>query len=129
MQTKMRLRIFWFMLMGAVALASLWLGPNEKISPLGAIVGHKWAHFLIYVAVASIALLAWKKLTGLLLAVGAAVLSICLQIIRGMITGFTTDTRALVINLLGIAAGVLLGLNILTLQSKSQPELSSRHEV
>ncbi len=125
MPTRSRLRIAWYTLIGAILLASLWPRLGVHGSPLGEFIGHGWAHFLIYVAAAAIALLAWRSRTGLTLSFGLAILSIGLQLLRGIIAGYAADIRALVINLLGVAAGILLGLNILILKTGSQRDSTS----
>ena len=122
MLTNSRLKIGLYVLIAVIATASLWPGANLHASPLGAYIGHGWAHFLLYAAAASLALLGWKHRTGLAVSLGIAILSVGLQILRGMLGGCPTDIRALVTNLLGIAAGALLGLNILILSSSSRQQ-------
>jgi hypothetical protein len=43
-----------------------------------------------------------------------------LQVLRAIVSGRITDHQGTIINLLGIAAGVLLGLNILALGSSRE---------
>ncbi len=119
-RTRSRFRSIWLFLIVLISVATLWSGISGARSPLGAIVGHRWAHFLLYLVLGCIAFLAWRMLTAFIISFGMILLSVVLQLARAGFAHAATDTRAAVVNLLGIIAGALLGLNILTFRSNSQ---------
>lgn len=118
-QTSQRSRGIWFFFIILISIATLISGVSGMQSPLGAIIGHRWAHFLLYLALGCIAFFAWRASTALIISCGAALVSVTLQIARAALAHAPLDVRALVVNLLGIVAGVLLGFNILTHRSNT----------
>ncbi len=112
MRINSRLRLFWLLLTGSLAIASLVPGATLLDLHLSGFINRDWAHFLAYAAVSAIALLAWKLRTGMAISVWMAMLSFGLQVLRGLASGRGTDVEGAVINLLGIAAGILIGLHI-----------------
>jgi hypothetical protein len=80
-----------------------------------------WVHFLAYAAVSILPLLAWQRRPALVLSLGVAGLSAMLEIIHGIVTDKSASLEGIVVNLLGVIAGALLGLNILALRSRTRP--------
>jgi hypothetical protein len=121
--TSSRLQQLWGLLVIAIVLAALspLLGIHNNI--LDPYFNGHWVHFLAYMAVSFLSLLAWRRNTGVALAMGMALLGAALEIVHAIAEGGSPDIQCIVINGLGIAAGILLGLNILTLRSRrSQPD-------
>jgi UDP-GlcNAc:undecaprenyl-phosphate/decaprenyl-phosphate GlcNAc-1-phosphate transferase len=112
--------ISWFVLTAAIAIASLLPGANLHDPALSAYINGNWIHFIVYAAAAALPMLAWRFRTGLALSFGISILSVGLQVLRAIVSGRITDHQGTIINLLGIAAGVLLGLNIITLGSSRE---------
>ncbi|HWA96664.1 MAG TPA: hypothetical protein VG844_18855 [Terracidiphilus sp.] len=125
-QTKLHFRVIWLFLIVLISIATLWSGISGVHSPLGAIIGHRWAHFLIYLAVGCIAFLAWKMATALAISFGVAIVSVALQVAKASLAHVSADKHALVVNLFGVAAGVLLGLNILTFRTNAQKHMAAK---
>ncbi|MDE3199567.1 MAG: hypothetical protein KGN79_01500 [Acidobacteriota bacterium] len=123
-QTRRRYRGLWFFLVISISLATLWSGNSETKYPLGAMIGHRWAHFLLYLATGCIAFLAWRLWTALAVSAGIAIVSVALQIAKASLAHSPVDGRALIVNVFGVVAGVLLALNILTFRANS-----TRHQV
>ena len=119
--TSSRLKQLWGLLVATIVLAALlpYLGIHTDIFDVF-FNGH-WVHFLAYVAVSFLPLLAWRRSTGVAISLGMAVLGTGLEIVRAIVEVRTPDIQYIVINALGIAAGILLGLNILTLRSRRSP--------
>ena len=111
-QTNSRLRISWCVLTGTVAITVLAPGAILHDPRFAPYFSSDWIHFLAYAAVGTIALLAWKLRTALATCAGVAVASFVLQILRGLVTGRGFDLDGNVINLLGIAAGILFALHV-----------------
>ncbi|MGB7549858.1 MAG: hypothetical protein WBM14_19140 [Terracidiphilus sp.] len=126
MPTKSYWQLSWCVLVGAIALAYLLPGDSLHKPPLNAYVDSGWAHFFVYLVAATLPLLAWKRRTGLAVSLGVAILSVVLQVLRGLNAGRAADFDGTVINLFGIAAGILLGLNIVAHRSRSKEHLTPR---
>jgi hypothetical protein len=116
--TNFRLQLLWGLLVGTIVLASLLPYFSIHSNILGAYFDRHWIHFLAYVAVSILPLLAWRRNTGLVLSIGMAVLATGLEIVSAIVKARSPDIQYIVINALGIAAGILLGLNILALRSR-----------
>lgn len=116
--TDTRLQLLWGLLVGATVLGSLlpYLGIHSNI--LSAYLNPHWLHFLVYTAVSFLPLIAWRRNTGLVLSMGMAVPATGLEIARAVAEVRSPNIEHIVINTLGIAAGILLGLNIVTLRSR-----------
>jgi len=112
--------ISWYALIGAVGFMSLLPTASLHDPSLGTHINGNWIHFLAYATLAVFPIVVWRIRTGLVLTFGMAILSIGLQVLRGLVAGHITDLQGTMINLLGIAAGVLLGLNLLTLRSSCE---------
>jgi hypothetical protein len=116
--TNSRLQQLWGLLVGAIALASLlpYWGIHSDI--FDAYFNGHWVHFLAYLAVSSVALLGWRRNIALALCAGMAVLGTGLEMVPAIVEARPPDIQYIVINVLGIVAGILLGLNILTRRSR-----------
>ena len=107
MLIKSRLRLIWWLLTGAIVITSLVPGLTFHDPGISEYINSDWAHFLAYAAAGAITVLAWRLRTGLAISSGMAMLSFGLQVLRGLVAGRGTDFEGAVINLLGLAAGVL----------------------
>jgi len=128
MRTNSYWQLSWCVLIAAIAVASLFSGEIMHKPPLNAYIDSGWAHFFAYMAAAALPLLAWKRRTGIAISLGVAILSVVFQILRGLVAGRVFDFDATVINLFGIAAGILLGFNLITHRSRSKEQLASTAE-
>lgn len=63
-------------------------------------------------------------MTALMLAFGLFLLSVSLHLLHWLITGGATDYFGIVVNFLGIVAGILLGLNLLVQRSRSKKNIA-----
>jgi glycopeptide antibiotics resistance protein len=115
--TNRRLQLYWWLMAGTVVIASLLPHANLSKNLLGAYFNWPWVHFLVYLGVSILPVLAWRLRTGLAMSLGMAVASVGLEILRGLVLYRSIRVQDIIVNLLGVAAGTLLGLNILTLRS------------
>jgi hypothetical protein len=120
MRISSHLRLCWLVFIGVIALGCLLPRASLHDPFLRAYVDSGWVHFLAYAAAATLSLLAWTRRTGIVLSFGLVISSVCLQILRAQASGQVIDYYGTVINILGITAGILLGLNILTLRSRAK---------
>jgi hypothetical protein len=116
--TSSRLQLLWGLLVAAIVLGALlpYLGVHANI--LSVYFNAHWLHFLVYTAVSFLPLFAWRRNAGLALSIGMAVPATGLEIARAVVEARSPNIEHIVINTLGIAAGILLGLNVLTLRSR-----------
>jgi hypothetical protein len=114
-----RLQFFWCLLAAAIVIASLLPHFNIAKNLLGVNLNWPWVHFMAYLGVSILPVMAWKFRIGLTVSLGGALTSLGLEILRGHLLYGSVRTQDIVFNLLGVAAGILLGLNILTLRSHS----------
>lgn len=113
-----RLQLLWGVLVGAIALASLPPLPGTHSDIFNAYFDGHWVHFLAYTVASFLPLLVWRRGTALVLSVGLAVLGTGMEIIRAIAGAKPPDVQYIIINALGVAAGILLGLNILARRSR-----------
>ena len=118
--TSRRLRRYWYLLVGIIVLLSLTPNPRAHNDLRQVFFDRFWFHFLAYVVVSILPLLAWRRRAGLILSSGTALLSIGLEMLRGFVNRSSVDVQGTIVNLLGIVAGILLGLNILMLRSRAR---------
>ena len=111
------LRLAWYILIGSIAFVSLMPGVSLHHPFISVYINGDWICFLAFTAVAALPLLAWRLRTGIALSLGTAILSVGLQVLRGLISRHATDLQGIAINMLGITAGILLALNIRKLRS------------
>jgi hypothetical protein len=121
------LQIIWILLIGTIVSASLlkWGGVYTNLRSF--YFDHGWAHFLVYAMAATLCMFAWKHKTAFVLAVGLFILSVGLQLLHWLIFRNAIDYFGIVVNLFGIIAGVLLGLNILVLRSRTKNNLATHN--
>jgi hypothetical protein len=92
-------------------------GVSLRDSFISVYINGDWICFLAFTAVAALPLLAWRLRTGIALSLGTAIVSVGLQVLRGLISSHATDFQNIMIDMLGIAAGILLAFNIRKLRS------------
>jgi VanZ family protein len=114
-----RLQFYWWLMAGTVVIASLLPHVNFPKDLPGLYFNWPWVHFLVYLGVSILPVLAWRLRTGLAMSFGMAVTSVGLEMLRGLVLYRSVRVQDIVVNLLGVTAGTLLGLNILTLRSRT----------
>ena len=127
MLTSNRLRIVWILLIGTIVSASLLKWSSVYTNLRSFYFDHGWAHFLVYAMAATLCMLAWRHKTAIVLAVGLFILSVGLQLLHWLIFKEAMDYFGIVVNLLGIIAGVLLALNILVFRSRTKNNLATQN--
>ena len=122
MVTNSQLRLSWLVVTGSIAVVTIVPSATLHDGLLDLYINSDWLRFAAYAAAGAIPIVAWRKSTGIAVALSVAILSINLQFLRGITHGQGLDMQGTVINLLGIAAGILIGLHIRRFgeESKSQ---------
>jgi hypothetical protein len=112
MSSQNMLRALWFFLLGgALVLSNL---PAEDW-PYGAITDYAsnhWFHFLLYAIIVAIPVTVWKKKYRFMLSLVAVLLVIALGSLQTFMPGHGNRSQNAMPDLFGVAAGVLLGLNL-----------------
>jgi hypothetical protein len=117
---KSRFRLLWYVTTVGITIASLLPGLSLHDPRIVGSIDSNWIHFLAYVFVAVLPVLGWRIRAGLLISFSTAILSVVLQVLHGDVTSRGVDKHGMMVNLLGIASGTLLGLNVLALGTHSK---------
>ncbi len=122
--TSFQFRTFWIFFITVIVVAPFL--PLARIySGLGGFsFDHGWVHFIAYSIAAGFCMFAWKPKTALLLAAVLFLLEVGLRFLHGLMTGTATDYFGLIVNSLGILAGVLFGLNLLVIRARSKNSIA-----
>jgi hypothetical protein len=123
--TNSNLRLSWCLLSGAIAIGTFLPGASLHGQVLNSYINSDWLRFAVFSAVGAIPIVAWKPRTGIAIALSMAILSINLQFLRGGMLGRGIDVGGTVINLLGIAAGILIGLHIRRFGEKTRHQFTA----
>jgi hypothetical protein len=115
--TSLNLQIAWYMLIGLIMLVSFMPNTSLHNSFICCYINSDWVRFFVFAIVAAIPLLAWRIRVGIVLSFGTAIVTAVSQVLYGVIIKHVIDVQCILISLLGIAAGILLALNLLKLQS------------
>ena len=114
---SIRLRIIWFTLIAAMAVASM-LPRDGVFATIRASYDRGWMHFLVYAVLAALAMFTWKSKTAILSALGLFAFSGVLHMFHLLFSGSAIDYFGMIVDFLGIVAGILLGINIIVLRSR-----------
>lgn len=112
MTTKLRFRYAWILLAGGNLFMSLLPGRSWLYQVLSAYYASDWTRFLVYAAAASIPCAAWRTKRRMLYSLLVVILSIVSEVLRALVLGPSVHPELIPADLFGIAAGVLLGLNL-----------------
>jgi hypothetical protein len=119
MLTKNRFFYFWCALTGGLILITVLPGSAQLHDFVSGYDSNRWAHFLVFAAVATIPVARWRRSTNILLSLIPAFLIVALESLRAYIPGPMVRTQNIPAGLFGIAAGILLGLNIRTMRASA----------
>src|SRR5215468_807584 len=102
--TRRHLRLVWYLLATLVAVLSLLINPGIQGTVLRVYVGRYWIHFLGYLALSVLPVVAWPRRTGLPLSLLLFPASIAIELARARVTAQPADTQGILVNALGILA-------------------------
>ena len=112
MMTSTRLRYLWCVLTGGMLCNSLFSGTSSIPQGIAAYGSNRWVHFLLYMAVVTIPVIAWRRRGTVLFFFGIAVIGSAIDAVQVFMPAFRGRPQFAIADLFGIAAGILLGLNI-----------------
>jgi putative effector of murein hydrolase len=106
------LRAFWCSLLGAVLILSNLPAEGWPYEGITYYASNHWFHFLLYAAIVAIPVTMWKRKYRFMLSLVAVLLVIALGSLQTFIPGHRNRSQNAMPDLFGVAAGVLLGLNL-----------------
>jgi len=112
MLTNNRLLYLWCALTGGIVLVSILLGSSWIYSLIAAYDSNRWVHFFAYASVAAIPIAAWKRRITMAYSLVPPLLSIAIASSHVYFPGPVVRVENIPADIFGIAAGILLGLNI-----------------
>jgi hypothetical protein len=118
--SKISFRV-WCLLIGGVFLVELLPGRNRLYDLIAAFDSSRWVHFVVYTAVVAIPFAVWKSRRNVLLSLIPVFVTYALEYVQSCVYGPYVRHRNLSADLFGIAAGILLGLNLRVMRSSARP--------
>lgn len=110
----------WCLLITGVFLFEILPVPNWIYTSVADYDKSRWLHFLVYMCVVAIPFAAWRNRTNILLSLVLPFVTYALEYVQSSLYGPHFRYRNLSADLFGIAAGILLGLNLRVLRSSSR---------
>jgi len=120
MLTKNRLLYLWCALTVGIVFIAILPGGNSIYQLLAAYDANRWVHFLAYAWVVAIPVAAWRRAASILLSLVPAIFAIALEAVQAHIPGPIVRTSNIPADLFGVAAGVLLGLNLRMMRNSAK---------
>ena len=106
------LRVIWCSLLGAALILSNLPAEGWPYGEITYYASNHWFHFLLYAAIVAIPVTMWKRKYRFMLSLVAVLLVIALGSLQTFIPGHGNRSQNAMPDLFGVAAGVLLGLNL-----------------
>lgn len=121
MPTNKLLRYFWYLLAAGIVCMSIFSGSNWMAK---AAVGYnltRWVHFLAYVTLVAIPVVAWRKGIGLLFPLIIGMTGFAVELLQTFRPGSSFRPQNAIADAFGICAGILLGLNLRMMRIATGP--------
>jgi putative effector of murein hydrolase len=112
MTNRTILRALWGTLLGAALILSNLPTTGVPYEMVSYYASNHWFHFLLYAAIVAIPVTVWKKKYRFMLSLLAVLLVIALGSVQTFVPGHANRSQNAMPDLFGVAAGVLLGLNL-----------------
>jgi hypothetical protein len=112
-----RLLYLWcLMVIGGIVSASISNSGQPLYQPLVIYGSNRWVHFVAYALILAIPIGVWQRKSSMLLSFVPAFIGIALELFRAGYPWSTSIAQTIPADFFGLAAGILLGLNIRTLR-------------
>ena len=111
----------WCLLICAIFLSSSLQSIRSAYQYIAPYDSSRWVHFLVYALVVALPVGTWRRRESILLSFLPPILSIVLEALQAGFPLSLLRTQTVPADLFGIAAGILLGLNIRTIRNAARP--------
>jgi hypothetical protein len=116
-----RLFYLWCTLAGGIALVAILNGNSLIYQSIAEYDSNRWIHFLTYASLVAIPFAVWKHKWSLLFSFIPPILGIMLESLQSHVPSATVHAQNIPADLFGVAAGILLGLNLRAMHSPAKP--------
>ena len=111
----------WCLLICTIFLSSSLQSTRSAYGYIAPYDSSRWIHFLVYAAVVALPVGTWQRRESVFLSFVPPILSIVLEALQAGFPLSLLRTQTVPADLFGIAAGILLGLNIRTIRNAARP--------
>lgn len=112
MVSRNMLHVMWGALLGTALILSNLPAVGWPYAGITYHASNHWFHFLLYAVIVTIPVTVWKNKYRFMLSLVAVLLVIALGSLQTFIPGHANRSQNALPDLFGVAAGVLLGLNL-----------------
>jgi hypothetical protein len=112
MPNRILVRATWCTMLGAALILSNLPAEGWPYEAINQYTSNHWFHFLLYAAIMAIPVTVWKRKYRFMLSLVAVLLVIALGSLQTFVPGHGNRSQNAMPDLFGVAAGVLLGLNL-----------------
>ncbi len=120
------LRAVWCALLGAALVVINLPGEGWPYAAITEYATNHWVHFLVYAVIVAIPVTIWRRKYRFMLSLVAVLLVIALGSLQTFIPGHQNRSQNAMPDLFGVAAGVLLGLNLRMMRQPNQAAARSK---
>jgi VanZ family protein len=113
------LRGIWFALLGSALVLSNLPTSGAPFDSIAILSTNHWFHFLLYAAIVAIPVTFWRRKYRFMLSLVTVLVVIALGSLQTFIPGHANRSQNAMPDLFGVAAGVLLGLNLRMLRASA----------
>jgi putative effector of murein hydrolase len=111
----------WCLLICTIFLSSSLQNARSAYQYIADYDSSRWIHFLVYAMVVALPVGTWQRRESIFLSFVPPILSIVLEALQAGFPLSLLRTQTVPADLFGIAAGILLGLNIRTIRNAARP--------
>ncbi len=120
MLKKNRLVYLWCLSLGGILFLSILRGSSWYYDSIAAVDSSRWAHFLAYALVATIPVAAWRYRRDVAFCLVPVLMSVALESLQMHTPGPVAHIHNVSADIFGIAAGILLGLNLRIMRNSAK---------
>lgn len=116
-----RFLYLWCLLVCSIFLSSSLQSAKWAYHYLAPYDSNRWIHFIVYAVIVALPVGTWRRRKAILLSFVPPIMSIILESLQAGIPLPVLQTQTIPADLFGVAAGILLGLNIRTMRKSASP--------
>ncbi len=116
-----RLVFLWCALIGGIIFVAILPVNSLTYRFISNVDSNRWCHFLAYATVAAIPFVVWKRKWAFWFFLIPPTIGIVLESLHSYIPGALVRVQNVPADLFGVAAGILLGLNLCAMRNTARP--------